>query len=123
MKFELSKEFILKIQKHIDAEEKNLLLKELSDIHAADIAEIYELLSLEQAYFLHVVLEDDKGADILMELEDSLREQLLEKLSPKEIAEEVLENLDLDDAADIVLDLPKDVKERGTVLHRKCRTC
>ena len=111
MKFELSKEFILKIQKHIDAEEKNLLLKELSDIHAADIAEIYELLSLEQAYFLHVVLDDDKGADILMELEDSLREQLLEKLSPKEIAEEVLENLDSDDAADIVLDLPKDVKE------------
>ena len=46
-----------------------------------------------------------------MELEDSLREQLLEKLSPKEIAEEVLENLDSDDAADIVLDLPKDVKE------------
>ena len=85
MKFELSKEFILKIQKYIDAEEKSLLFQELSDMHAADIAEIYERLSLEQAYFLHVVLEDDKGADILMELEDSLREQLLEKLSLKKL--------------------------------------
>ena len=55
MKFELSKEFILKIQKYIDAEEKKSLFQELSDMHAADIAEIYERLSLEQAYFLHVV--------------------------------------------------------------------
>ena len=78
-------------------------------MHAADIAEIYERLSLEQAYFLHVVLEDDKGADILMELEDSLK--AVRKTLSKEIAEEILENLDSDDAADIVLDLPKDVKE------------
>ena len=37
MKFELSKEYILKIQKHLDAEEKNLLYPELSEIHATDI--------------------------------------------------------------------------------------
>ena len=36
-----------------------------------------------------------------MELEDDIRDQLLDNLSPKEIAEEVLENLESDDAADI----------------------
>ena len=46
-----------------------------------------------------------------MELEDDLRDQLLDNLSPKEIAEEVLENLESDDAADIVSELPQEVKE------------
>lgn len=111
MKFELSKEYIEHIQSLIENQNSTELTKEFSEIHAADIAEIYEGLEVEQAYYLHEIIEDEKGADVLMELEDDLRELLLEKLSPKEIAAEVLDNLESDDAADIVSELPQDVKE------------
>ena len=102
MKFELSKEYIEHIQSLIEEQSVAKLKEELTEIHTADIAEIYEAIELEQAHFLHNIIEDEKGADILMELEDDLRDQLLDNLSPKEIAEEVLENLESDDAADIV---------------------
>jgi len=112
MKFELSKEYIEHIQSLIEEQSVAKLTEELTEIHAADIAEIYEAIELEQAHFLHNIIEDEKGADILMELEDDLRDQLLDNLSPKEIAEEVLENLESDDAADIVSELPQEVKEQ-----------
>ena len=111
MKFELSKEYIEHIQSLIEEQSVAKLTEELTEIHAADIAEIYEAIELEQAHFLNNIIEDEKGADILMELEDDLRDQLLDNLSPKEIAEEVLENLESDDAADIVSELPQEVKE------------
>ncbi len=111
MKFELSKEYIEHIQSLIEEQSVAKLTEELTEIHAADIAEIYEAIELEKAHFLHNIIEDEKGADILMELEDDLRDQLLDNLSPKEIAEEVLENLESDDAADIVSELPQEVKE------------
>ena len=111
MKFELSKEYIKHIQSLIDEQSVIKLTEELNEIHAADIAEIYELIEIEQAHFLHNIIKEEKGAEILIELEDDLRDQLLDNLSPKEIAEEVLENLESDDAADIVSELPQEVKE------------
>ena len=112
MKFELSKEYIKHIQSLIDEQSVIKLTEELNEIHAADIAEIYELIEIEQAHFLHNIIKEEKGAEILIELEDDLRDQLLDNLSPKEIAEEVLENLESDDAADIVSELPQEVKEK-----------
>ena len=112
MKFELSKEYIKHIQSLIDEQSVIKLTEELKEIHAADIAEIYELIEIEQAHFLHNIIKEEKGAEILIELEDDLRDQLLDNLSPKEIAEEVLENLESDDAADIVSELPQEVKEK-----------
>ena len=47
----------------------------------ADIAEIYDKLDFEVAYYIHLIFEDELAADILVELEDDLREQLIEKLS------------------------------------------
>ena len=47
---------------------------------------------------------------MLTELDEDVREAILRNLSSKEIAEE-LEELDTDDAADIVAELPKDIVE------------
>jgi magnesium transporter len=49
------------------------------------------------------LLDSDKTAEILLELEDDLRENILSRLSP-EIAEE-LDELDTNDAADIIAEL------------------
>jgi len=111
MKFELTKKYLAQLATLIEDKSNVLLQQELDKLHAADVAEIIDELSFNQASCLYELLEDEKAADVLMELEDDLREQLLETLSPQEIAEEVIDNLESDDAADIVSELSQDIKE------------
>jgi magnesium transporter len=60
---------------------------------------------------LYFKVDSDKTAEILLELEDDLRENILSRLSPKEIAEE-LDELDTNDAADIIAELSQDLKRK-----------
>jgi magnesium transporter len=71
-------------------------------VHHADIAEILDELDFDEATYIFKVLDSDK-TEILLELEDDLRENILSRLSPKEIAEE-LDELDTNDA-DIIAEL------------------
>lgn len=88
------------------------LIEIITDIHVADIAEIIENLTCDHAkYFYNLIYNEEKSAAVLIELEDDTREDLLEDLSAKEIAEEVIENLETDDAADVIGELSEDKKE------------
>jgi len=81
------------------------------DLHVADIAEIIEELSEDQANYLFQLIDEEKSALVLMEVEEELREHLLSNLSSKEIATEVIENLESDDATDVISELPDQQKE------------
>jgi magnesium transporter len=92
-------------------------------MHHADIAEILDELDFDEATYIFKVLDSDKTAEILLELEDDLRENILSRLSAKEIAEE-LDELDTNDAADIIAELSQDLKaevisELNDVEHAK----
>jgi magnesium transporter len=105
MRFELTKEFLERIRQAIGSEDTVWILEHVSDLHFADIAEIIDELSMEQARFLYYQLSEELQADVLMELEEEVRDRFVASLSSKEIAEQ-LENLDSDDAADILMELP-----------------
>ena len=107
MNFQLTKDFIKKISLLIETKNNSELSEIFSELLAPDIAEILELLDFEKSKYLFDTFSEELGADILIELEEDLREQLLENLSSKEIVEEVIENLDSDDAADVIQELPK----------------
>ncbi len=109
--FQIHKDFITAI-KVLIAEESNLKLRRrLKDLHHADIAELVNELNPDQGTYLIKLLDSEKTADILPELDEYQREAVLENLSAKEIAEEV-EILDTDDAADIIAELPEERKEK-----------
>ena len=110
MKFELTKEYLKHLSILIEKNSNSQIKKELAKLHPADISEIIETLSFNKASLIYKLLEDEKAADVLVELEEEIREQLLQTLSPQEIAEDVIENLDSDDAADIVSELSQDIK-------------
>ena len=80
----------------------------MDEIHYADVAEIANELNEDQAVYLIKLLDSDKTSDVLIELDDDVREAVLNNLSTKEIAEEI-EELDSDDAADIIAELPDDI--------------
>jgi magnesium transporter len=111
MKFDLTKDYLSELNALIDNKDSKSVLSFIKDCHPADIAEILDQLDFENASILFELLEDEIAADVLVELEDDLREKLLKIHSPKEIAEEFVDNLDSDDAADIISELPENKKQ------------
>lgn len=109
--FQLDDNFTATIKDLIQREQDKKLKKQLHELHYADIAEIIEQLELEEAIYLIKLLDSEKTADALAEVDEDFREKILGKLSAKEIAEE-LEELDTDDAADIIAELPEDRQEK-----------
>ncbi|WP_366186058.1 magnesium transporter [Flavobacterium ovatum] len=110
MEFKISKALILELEQHIVNKNDRELEFLLNDMHHADIAEILDELDFDEATYIFKVLDSEKTAEILLELEDDLRENILSRLSAKEIAEE-LDELDTDDAADIIAELSQAKKE------------
>ncbi len=110
MAFQLTSEFIQHIE-HLIAQRNGLGLKELlKGYHFADIAEILEELKSDDATFLIKSLESDITSEALMEVDEDVREKILDRLSPKEIAKE-LEEMDTDDAADVVAELDEEIQQ------------
>lgn len=104
---EINKEFIQKIEDYIINKSDEALMSLLADEHPADIAEIIDLLNLDNATYLFKLLDSETTAEALMEIDDNDREKILKNLSPQEIADEI-DELDTDDAADIIAELPED---------------
>ncbi|MBL4724639.1 MAG: magnesium transporter [Lutibacter sp.] len=110
MQFEITKEYIQKIQQLIAEQKNDALLNLLEEVHYADIAEIIEDLNIDESLYLIKLLDSDKTSDVIAELDEDDREKILKGLSSKEIAEEI-DELDTDDAADIIAELPENQKE------------
>ncbi|UCD62062.1 MAG: magnesium transporter, partial [Flavobacteriaceae bacterium] len=108
--FKLTDELLAEIELLIESGKDNDLRSFMEELHYADIAEIANDLNEESATYLIKLLDSDKTSDVLIELDDDVRESILNSLSSKEIAEE-LEELDTDDAADIVGELPEEIVE------------
>ena len=111
MPFELTKELIEKIAFLIEEKNNQELLLHFEDLHHADIAEILDELNLDEATYIIKLLDSDKTAEVLMELDENDREKILSNLNAKEIADEIRE-MDTDDAADIIAELTEDVKDQ-----------
>ena len=109
--FQIDTSFLDSIKSHIRQGNNALLKKKLKPIHYADIAEIIETLSIEEATYIIKLLKSETTADALTEVDPDTREQILDNLSIKEIAREVSE-LKTDDAADLILELPEARKEK-----------
>ena len=107
----ITAQLIEKISEQISQENTAKLQDLIADFHVADIAEILEELSLTDAQFLYQFIAEEKSAEILVELDDDLREDLLADLTAKEIAEEVIDNLETDDAADVIGEFSEEKQE------------
>jgi magnesium transporter len=110
-KFLLDKDTLELIKSLVEKRADKKLIRKLADVHYADIAEIAESLSIDDAVYLVKLLDSEKTADALAEIDEDFREKILIQLSAKEIAEEI-EELDTDDAADLIAELPEERQEK-----------
>jgi magnesium transporter len=103
--FELTREYVDNLKGLIAAKNETALSEILEGLHPADIAEIYEELSIEEAKFLYFLMDDDTAADVVTELEEDDRKRFLQSLPSDVIAKRFIDNMDSDDAADILGEL------------------
>ena len=115
-RIEINSAYIEQITSLIEANNSAELSLIIADLHIADLAEIIEDLSINNAHFLFNLIEEEKSAPVLVELEDDTREEILSDLTAKEIAEGVIDNLESDDAADVIGKLSENKKEEVLAL-------
>ncbi|MCK9279430.1 MAG: magnesium transporter [Melioribacteraceae bacterium] len=79
-----------------------------ASLHPADIAEIINHIKLDEAIYAFNLLTTEVAGEVVIELDEDLREKILRGIEPGKIAD-IVDELDSDDAVDIVSDLPEDV--------------
>jgi magnesium transporter len=104
---ELTQDFLDHLQAQIESGKDVKLAATLGEIHPKDVADIFDALKREETLYLYRLLDPDQRSEVIAELEEDIREELLSSLSSKEIAEDVIEGLESDDAADALADLPE----------------
>lgn len=107
----MTNEFVHNIKELIEEKASVLLQEKLSKMHPADIAELCDELNEEEARFLYRQLDNEKAADALTEMDEDLRNDLLEDLPSEVVAKRFVNYMDTDDAVEIIRDMDEDKQE------------
>ena len=108
---EPTKEYIDNLKKIIEEKDDAKARALLQDLYPADIAELYQDLNLQEAIYLYLLMDGEKAADVLMELDEEDRHKLLRELPNELIAKRFVDNMETDDAVDLMRELDEDQQE------------
>ncbi|MBK6626383.1 MAG: magnesium transporter [Flavobacteriales bacterium] len=108
MSFELTKGLLDRIRGDVEVGRDQDILAVVSELHPSDIGGLLGRLTLDEARYVLRLLEEETAAEAILELDEDLRERLLEGLTSQEIADKVIGHIDSDDAADVMADLPEE---------------
>ncbi len=108
---EPTKEYIDNLKKIIEEKDDVKARALLQELYPADIAELYKDLNLQEAIYLYLLMDGEKAADVLMELDEEDRHKLLKELPNELIAKRFVDNMETDDAVDLMRELDEDQQE------------
>src|SRR5439155_4799248 len=103
----LREDYVERVAQAIQAGDAALLRELVGDLHQADVGDLIEALDPELRPRLIKLMGHDFDFSALTEVDDTVREEILDELPPETVAEGV-RDLDSDDAVAILEDLPKD---------------
>jgi magnesium transporter len=114
--FGLTTETIKTVREALDIDDQKFVLTVIKSMHAADVADLIEGLSPPHRRQVLTILKDEEQleAEVLTELDEHIREEFLEQLTPQELAATMAE-LETDDAFTLLDDL--DLKQQQEVLQ------
>ncbi|WP_205691031.1 magnesium transporter [Cellulophaga sp. BC115SP] len=113
--FELTKEYLEKIQAAISEHNNEFIRTEMEELFPADITNILYELEGEEAHYLVTLLDTKLAAEIIVNLDPDDRKKFLKNFTSQQIAEYV-DLLDSDDAVDILNEQPVNVREEVIAL-------
>ncbi len=103
----LKKDFVRRVRDALEAGETDQVYDLVEPLHPADIADLFELLDADERPLLAKAISDLMGSEVFAELNDHVRELLVEALPAGEVAD-IAEQLDTDDAVAMLEDLDKE---------------
>ena len=103
----LRPDFVRKVREALDDGETDAVYALVEPLHPADIADLFELIDADERLGLAKAISDLMGGEVFAELNDHVRELLVESLPAGEIAD-IAEQLDTDDAVAMLEDLDED---------------
>jgi magnesium transporter len=110
----LKPEFVRAVLDAVDAGDTGRARDLVEPLHPADIADLFELTPAEQRAALANAISDLLDGDVFSEMNDWVRESLIDALEPHEVAD-IAAELDTDDAVAIIEDMGED--EQRAVLR------
>ncbi len=108
-------DFLYAVEAALEAHDAAKVRELTLPLHAADLADLMRLLRPEQRTELVGTLGEDFDAAALPELDEPVRDQVLEVMPPEQVAE-ALQELDSDEAVYVIEDLGKD--EQSDILAK-----
>jgi magnesium transporter len=102
----LAPEFLDRVRTALRANDERQIQAEAEELHAADLADLIEALEPDERIGLIAALGRSFDVEALAELDEGVRDQLMEALPPEVIAS-AIEKLDTDDALYLIEDLEK----------------
>lgn len=111
--FELSQEYLERFREAIESQDELFIRESLNSVRHEDVSALLEEFSAEESKYVLELLEKEIASDVIEDLDEDTRAKFLTIFNAEEIAEYV-EGMDSDDAADILNDLP--VKTREEVI-------
>ncbi|SEL07418.1 magnesium transporter [Roseovarius azorensis] len=106
----LNRQLISRIMYALETGDREMLWAEMEPLHAADIADLLEQSNAYDRRRLIALYGQEFDGDILSELDESIREEVIGLLTPEVLAEAV-RDLDSDDVVDLVEDLEDQQQE------------
>ncbi|MGL6042935.1 MAG: magnesium transporter [Sandaracinobacteroides sp.] len=106
----LQPEFLRAIQSALESEDEGEVRALVKPLHPADVADLFEQLSADRREALAQALGTDLTADVLAEMNDWVRDEVVGMLAPAQLAEAVSE-MDTDDAVALIEELEPDEQE------------
>lgn len=107
--------FVEQVARAIDSSDVPALRLLVGDLHEADLGALLQALDPDKRPRLIELLGIDFDYSALTEVDDAVREEILDELPPRQVAEGVRE-IESDDAVAILEDLPKD--EQAEILQQ-----
>lgn len=107
----MEEEVIEKVKELIEQKDSDMVKELLIDLHPADIAELCNELSPEEARFVYLLLDNELAADVLIEMDEDVRKEFLDLLPPEIIAKRFLDYMDTDDAVELIREMDEDKQE------------
>ncbi|SLK07270.1 magnesium transporter [Novosphingobium mathurense] len=103
----LKPEFVRNVMDALDEEDSDRVYELVEPLHPADIADLFELVDENERLLLARSIRDLMGVEVIAELNDWVRELLIEAL-PADVVAEIAEQLDTDDAVAMIEDLDRE---------------
>jgi len=110
----LRPEFVDKVLDAVDAGDDETARRLVEPLHPADVADLIELAARDEREGLVKALAGIVGPDVLAEMNDYVREGLLDEMEPQQVAD-IAGQLDTDDAVALIEDL--DDEDQQAVLQ------